>query len=202
MTVRVKICGVTTVADARTARDAGAFAIGLNFFSGSLRRVDPSQAATIVAATPGIYSVGVFVNETAEHVRAIAAAVGLDALQFHGDEDPAYCRGWQEKTVKAIRVRDRASVLRALEFDVDYILADAHTPGVYGGTGRRLDWELLAPLDKARLVLAGGLAPDNVAEAVRAVRPFAVDVASGVEIEPGRKDPRKVERFIANATAA
>lgn len=202
MTIRVKICGITNVADARVARDAGAAAIGLNFFSGSPRCIRPERAATIIASTPGICSVGVFVNEASERVREIARSVGLQALQFHGDEDPAYCSGWSTPVVKAIRIRDRESVARAGRYAVDYILADAYAPDAYGGTGRRVAWGLLGPLEKDRLILAGGLDPENVGEAIRVVRPFAVDVASGVEIEPGRKDPRKIERFIAHATTA
>jgi len=202
MSVRVKICGVTDVDDARMIRDAGAFAIGLNFFRGSPRYVTPERAAAIVAATPELCAVGVFVNQEREQVEAVAESVGLHALQFHGDEDPAYCAGWSRKVVKALRIRDRASLSGVAAYAVDYVLVDAYADDAYGGTGKQVRWELLQPLDKTRLVLAGGLDPDNVAAAVRQVRPFAVDVASGVEIEPGRKDPVKVERFIANATAA
>lgn len=202
MTVRVKICGITNAPDARHALDAGAAAIGLNFVRSSPRYVTPDTAAAIVAAVPSLCCVGVFVNEDPESVRAVAAAVGLHCLQFHGDEDPAYCEGWSLPIVKAIRVRGRATIDEARAYDVDYILADTYAPGVYGGSGRSFSWDLLEPLDRERLILAGGLNPENVAAAVRAVRPYGVDVASGVESEPGRKDPKKVERFIAHATTA
>lgn len=202
MTVRVKICGITNTTDARHAFCAGAAAIGLNFVRSSPRYVTPETAAEIVAAVPSLCCVGVFVNETRATVREIAAAVGIQCLQFHGDEDPAYCEGWSLPIVKAIRVRDRATIDDARAYPVDYILADAYSPEVYGGSGRSFAWNLLEPLDKDRLILAGGLHPENVAAAVRAVRPYAVDVASGVESEPGRKDPKKVERFIAHATNA
>lgn len=200
--VRVKICGITRPEDALCARDAGAWAIGLNFFSGSPRCVTPSQAAAIAAAVPQLTRVGVFVNEPRERVAAIAAAAGLDALQFHGDENPAYCGGWSLPVVKAIRVRDETSVAAARAFDVAFLLVDAWAPDQYGGSGRTFAWELLAPLDRDRLILAGGLDPGNVAAAVRAVRPFAVDVASGVESAPGIKDPEKVRRFVDHAIHA
>ena len=202
MTVRVKICGITTVDDAIAAREAGAWAIGVNFFPNSPRYVVPERAADIVAAVPEVLCVGVFVNESRERVESIADDVGLGALQFHGDENPAYCRHWERPVVKAFRIRDAASVAGAQGFDVDFILADAHADGLYGGSGRVLPWTLLAEMDKARLILAGGLDPDNVADAVRAVRPYAVDVASGVEATPGRKDSEKIRRFVEHAIHA
>jgi phosphoribosylanthranilate isomerase len=200
--VRVKICGITCAEDARCARAAGAWAIGLNFFPKSPRCVTPARAVEIVAAAAGMFCVGVFVNEERERVQAIADEAGLHALQFHGDENPAYCAGWSLPVIKAIRVRDEASVVAAGEFPVAYVLADAWAPDLYGGSGRTFAWELLRPLDRDRLILAGGLDPGNVAAAVRAVRPFAVDVASGVESEPGRKDPEKVRRFVDHALHA
>ena len=200
--VRVKICGITRPEDALCARDAGAWAIGLNFFSGSPRCVTPARAAAIAAAVPQLTRVGVFVNEPRERVAAIAAETGLDALQFHGDENPAYCRDWSLPVVKAIRVRDETSVAAARAFDVAFLLVDAWAPDQYGGSGRTFAWDLLAPLDRDRLILAGGLDPGNVAAAVRAVRPFAVDVASGVESAPGIKDPEKVRRFVDHAIHA
>ncbi|MBI4515576.1 MAG: phosphoribosylanthranilate isomerase [Deltaproteobacteria bacterium] len=201
--VKVKICGITNVADALHAAAAGAAAIGLNFYPPSPRCLDPEAARAIVAALPPqVCAVGVFVNEARARVAEIARAVGLRALQFHGDESPADCRGWPLKVIKALRVRDAAALAAAAAYDVDFVLLDAYVEGQAGGTGRRFAWELSAGCDRSRLILAGGLTPENVAAAVRLVRPLAVDVASGVETRPGVKDPELVRRFIANAQTA
>jgi phosphoribosylanthranilate isomerase len=201
--VRVKVCGITNVDDALAAVDAGATALGFNFYSRSQRYVSPAAAGEIITRLPAsACTVGVFVDEPRDSVASIAAQVGLRALQFHGNEPPELCRGWPQKTVKAVRVRDRDAVMQASAYDVDFILADAYVEGQFGGTGARIALELLEGLDHRRLILAGGLTADNVAEAVRAVRPFAIDVASGVEAAPGRKDWRLMRRFIANAQAA
>jgi len=201
--VKVKICGITTVDDAVTAARAGAAAIGLNFYSRSLRYVSVEQARAIVAALPPeVCPVGVFVNETRGHVVDVATTVGLRAVQLHGDESPADCTGWSIKVIKALRVRDAASVEQAAAYPVDFILLDAYVEGHAGGTGRRFAWDLATRCDRSRLILAGGLTADNVADAVRAVRPYAVDVASGVERGPGIKDTQLIQRFIANAQTA
>jgi phosphoribosylanthranilate isomerase len=201
--IKVKICGITNVADALAAAHAGAAAIGLNFYPRSPRCVSIEQARAIVAALPsGMCPVGVFVNETRARVAQIIAAVGLRAVQFHGDESPADCAGWSVKVIKALRVRDAASVTRAADYPVDFILLDAYVEGHAGGTGQRFAWELAGTCDRARLILAGGLTADNVAEAVRVTRPLAVDVASGVERAPGIKDAQLIQRFIANAQTA
>lgn len=203
MPVKVKICGVTRVADALHAARAGADAIGLNFSLRSPRRVSVEQAAAIAAALPaGVCTVGVFVDADREEIAAVAATVGLDALQFHGDEPPALCAGWDRKTIKALRVRDATTLAGAGDWAVDFILADAYVEGQAGGTGQRVPLAWLGGVARERLILAGGLTPETVAEAVRAVRPAAVDVASGVEAAPGIKDPEKVERFIAHARTA
>jgi len=204
MSVKVKICGVTTVADALHAARAGADAIGLNFHPPSPRCVSLDTAAEIAAALPsGVCRIGVFVDLPRARVAAIADHVGLDGLQFHGDEAPALCAGWRRKTIKAVRVRAPHSArAAAAAYAVDWLLADAYVAGVPGGTGARVPVEWLAGVGRQRLILAGGLTPETVADAVRAVRPAAVDVASGVERAPGRKDAEKVERFIANARLA
>lgn len=203
MTVHVKICGVTNQADAETACAAGAAAIGFNFFPGSRRYVPEATAAEIVRSLAGrACMVGVFVDATRDEVERIANLVGLDALQFHGDENPQYCEGWSRKVIKAVAIKDAASVAAARRYATPLLLADAYAPGERGGTGKTFAWNLLAGLDHTRLVLAGGLTPDNVGQAVREVRPYAVDVASGVESAPGCKDAEKVRRFIANAHAA
>jgi phosphoribosylanthranilate isomerase len=203
MSTKVKICGVTSVADALMVAAAGADAIGLNFFPHSPRFVSVELAAEIAAALPaGIWRVGVFVDAPRDAVRSTAERVGLDALQFHGAEPPGACTGWDRTVIKAVRVRDAQALAAAADYAVDFILADAHVEGRAGGTGQRVPTEWLAGVPADRLILAGGLTPDNVADAIRAVRPAAVDVASGVEHAPGRKDAQKVARFIANARIA
>jgi phosphoribosylanthranilate isomerase len=201
--VKVKICGITSVVDARAAVAAGADFLGLNFFPPSPRHVEIDAATAIAAAVGGVPLVGIFVDEARATVERVAAAVGLAALQFHGDEDPDYCRGWPWRTIKALRIRAGADPARlAADYDTDYVLLDTHVPDVRGGTGVPLAVDAAAGLPAARLFVAGGLTPDTVADAVRRFRPFAVDVASGVEESPGRKDHAKVEAFIRRAKAA
>jgi phosphoribosylanthranilate isomerase len=201
--VRVKICGITSLDDACAAIDAGAAALGFNFYKQSPRYMTPDVAAEIVARLPrAVCTVGVFVNESREQVAAIAKQVGLSALQFHGEERPEFCRGWAQKIVKAIRVRDGHAAANAQCYAVDFILADAYVEGRRGGTGRRVVPILLEGFERQHLILAGGLTPENVAEAVRSVRPFGLDVASGVERAPGRKDVALMRRFIAHAQAS
>jgi phosphoribosylanthranilate isomerase len=203
MPVKVKVCGVTRVEDALVAAQAGAAAVGLNFYPPSPRCVSVDTARAIVAALPpSICPVGVFVDEPREHVAEIARTVGLRALQFHGNESPADCGGWSLKVIKALRVRDRDSLAAVPRYPVDFILLDAYVEGRPGGTGSPFAWDLAVACERSRLILAGGLTPDNVAEAVRTVRPAAVDVASGVESMPGIKDAAQIRRFIANAHGA
>jgi len=203
MSLIVKICGLRTVEEALYAAQAGADAIGLNFYPASPRVVSVEVAADIAAALPrGVWRVGVFVDMPRGQIEQIAGRVGLDAVQFHGAEPPAACDGWERKTIKAIRVSGPDTAGAAAAYDVDYLLADAHVAGQPGGTGQRVPLDWLAGFARQRLILAGGLTPETVAEAVRAVRPAGVDVASGVESSPGVKDPEKVERFIANARMA
>jgi phosphoribosylanthranilate isomerase len=198
--VRVKICGITSLDDARAAIDAGAVALGFNFYRRSPRYVPPEMAAEIVAQLPrAVCTVGVFVNEPRDRVAAFASQVGLTALQFHGEESPEFCRGWPQTVIRAIRVRDGHAAANAQRYAVDFILADAYVEGQLGGTGRRIVPILLEGFERRHLILAGGLTPENVAEAVRTVRPFAVDVASGVERAPGKKDATLIRRFIAHA---
>jgi phosphoribosylanthranilate isomerase len=203
MPVKVKICGVRTLADARAAADAGADYIGLNFHPASPRCVEPEVARTIVAALPGVTFVGVFADRGRDAVAAIARQVGLEALQFHGDESPEDCAGWPYVTIKALRVRPGEDpTARAAGYATDHLLLDAFVPGTLGGTGAPLDLSALRDLPRARLFVAGGLTPERVAGVVAAVRPFAVDVASGVERTPGVKDHGKIEEFIRRAKAA
>jgi len=203
VSVRVKICGIRTVADARAAVAAGADYLGVNFHPPSPRFVEAGQARAIVEAVVGTPVVGVFVDLPRAEVEWLAAEVGLAALQFHGEEDPAYCTGWDRPTLKALRVRpgDDAAAL-ASRYRTDYILLDSYVAGVPGGTGVRLDPESARGIPPERLFVAGGLTPDTVAEVVRALRPYAVDVASGVEERPGVKDHDKIDAFIRRAKAA
>jgi phosphoribosylanthranilate isomerase len=201
--VRVKICGITTYEDARAALDAGADMLGFNFYPHSPRCIAPAAAAAIRARLAAeVRVVGVFVDATREQVTAAADTVGLSVLQFHGQETAAYCRGWTHPVIKAIRVRDADAAHEARSYAVDFILADAYVEGQPGGTGRRIATEMLEGFDSGRLILAGGLTPENVGAAVRAIHPFAVDVASGVETSPGRKDAQLMRRFVDNVHAA
>jgi len=203
VSVRVKICGVTSVEDALLAVDSGADLIGLNFYPPSPRCVSLATAHAIRATLPEhVWCVGVFVNADRPHIADLCARLRLHAVQFHGDEASADVQNWPCLTIKALRVPDDSPLPDWLQFPVNYLLLDTHKPGRYGGTGERFSWQRLTalPLDcRNRLILAGGLTPENVTEAVRAVRPWAVDVASGVESAPGRKDPDKVRAFISNA---
>jgi len=205
VSVRVKICGVTTVNDALVCAEAGADAIGLNFWSRSQRSIDLARAAEISRALPaGVMKVGVFVDAARDEiVRAIAGA-RLDAIQLHGDETPEDCRGFAVKVIKAIRVPPAGESPAGIadRYRVDYILLDADAGPEYGGSGRTFDWRLAAGVARGRLFLAGGLRPENVAAAVQAADPYAVDTASGVEIAPGRKDAKRVREFIDNAKHA
>ena len=205
MSVQVKICGVTTVNDALVCAEAGADAIGLNFWSRSKRSIDLARAAEISRALPtGVMKVGVFVDAARDEiVRAIEGA-SLDAIQLHGDENPEDCYGFAVKVIKAIRVPRTGESPAAIadRYRVDYILLDGDAGPEYGGSGRTFDWRIAAGVAGGRLFLAGGLRPENVAAAVQAAAPYAVDTASGVEIAPGRKDAQRVREFIDNAKHA
>jgi phosphoribosylanthranilate isomerase len=201
VSVRVKICGVTTAEDARVCAEAGADAIGLNFWPGSKRCVGVERAAEIASALPGqVSKVGVFVGAPREEIEHTVAAVGLDAIQLHGDESPEDCRGFTVPVIKALRVNDTLGAIdeAVARYDVAWVLLDSAA----GGSGIAFDWRRALGVAPGRLYLAGGLRPENVAEAVRLVRPYAVDTASGVERSPGRKDPRRVREFIENAKHA
>ena len=201
MTVRVKICGVTVADDVRLCGDAGADAVGINFAPASSRYVEPSAAAPLVrAASPLMSTVGVFVGRPLRQVCAIAFQLGLRGVQSYGDFGDAFPFG----LIAAFRVGDAAHLaaidayLAAANPLPSAILVDAFVEGYMGGTGHVAPWGLLADYRPVvPLILAGGLTPDNVAEAIRVVRPAGVDVASGVETSPGRKDPEKVKRFVA-----
>jgi phosphoribosylanthranilate isomerase len=203
--MRVKFCGITRLDDAREAARLGAWAIGLNHHPESPRFVEPDHAAEIATALKRqLEVVGVFVNPTLDEVVEATENAPLTMLQLHGDEGPAFCREVSRRTgcrvIKALRVRSAADIRGAEVFRTDFHLLDAYRPGSPGGTGETFDWEFLAGRhSEVPLILAGGLHPDNVAEGVRAADPFAVDVASGVEVEPGRKDHALMAEFFERA---
>jgi phosphoribosylanthranilate isomerase len=202
--VRVKICGITNRDDAMHAAASGADALGFVFYAASSRCVTPEQVWQIVADLPPFVTrVGLFVNEEPERIREIVSVCGLDAVQLHGDESPQDCLALPCRVIKGVRPRTAADLAPLAAFPVSALLVDAAVPGQYGGTGHRADWALAREIVvRHRVILAGGLNPENVAAAVGEVRPYGVDVASGVESRPGRKDPQKVANFIRMAKEA
>ena len=199
MNTRVKICGITRVQDGLDAVRFGAHAIGLVFYAPSPRAVAPDQARAIVDALPPfVTAVGLFVNADAEVVRATLAAVPLQLLQFHGDETPEYCAAFGVPYLKAVRVRPGVDLLQYSQqfLGARGLLLDAYVEGVRGGTGATFDWALIPYSLPLPVVLSGGLDADNVGAAVQAVRPWAVDVSSGVESAKGIKDAAKIEAFM------
>jgi phosphoribosylanthranilate isomerase len=214
---RIKICGITNIGDAMAAAEAGADAIGLNFYPKSARCVNRDDAATILQAAPaGLFRVGVVVNETVADLHQLmtelrsTASIGLQAVQLHGDEPPHYVGQVRANCViRARRLGEQGIAQIAADLEAcdrmrrlpDAVLVDAAAAGQYGGSGTTVSWSGLADyrrwLHNVPLILAGGLTPDNVAEAIRIVRPQAVDVASGVEASPGKKDHVKVRDFVA-----
>ena len=202
--VRVKICGITNRSDALRAVESGADALGFLFYPASPRYLAPERAREIIRRLPPLLTtVGVFVNETAPNVTAVREFCGLDAVQLHGEETPEFCRSLPGKVIRAFRLRDRAAITAARAWETDAWLFDSYVPNRPGGTGARFNWDWLkqaSPLPRPFLV-AGGLTPQNVGECIRAVRPYAVDVSSGVEDEPGKKNPEKLIRLIAAVRA-
>ena len=199
MRTRVKICGITRVEDALTAVAHGCDAIGLVFYGPSPRNVDIQRAAEIVAALPPfVSSVGLFVDAMPGEINTVLAEVQLDLLQFHGEESPDACRLYGLPYMKAVRVRGDTNLLQyATQYqDARALLLDAFLPGVAGGTGHVFDWSLIPQQLPVLLVLAGGLTPDNVAGAIRQVRPYAVDVSGGVEESKGIKSAAKIAAFM------
>ena len=203
-----KICGVTNAADAGAAIREGADALGINFFEGSKRFVPLPEAAEWLPACAGkVARVAVTVNPSAEFVAELAGSGLFEAVQFHGDESPEFCAAsgfpiW----IKAVAAKDAATLEGALAYRTPFLLVDAYSADARGGTGKLPDWGLVREFVRAnpgrRIILAGGLTPGNVAEAVRAVGPYALDVASGVEIAPGKKDPAAIRKFIGEIKAA
>ncbi|HEX8501017.1 MAG TPA: phosphoribosylanthranilate isomerase [Pyrinomonadaceae bacterium] len=204
---KVKVCGITNLEDALAALEVGAAMLGLNFYARSPRRVTPEEARRIVERLPeGVECVGVFVNESApEEVERIARESGVAAVQLHGGETPEFCRAVKGlTTIKALRVGPAFTPEDAAAYPTDAVLLDAYVAGEWGGTGHTFDWSLARRTREAvpRLFLAGGLKPDNVAAAIAAVRPFAVDVCSGVETSPGRKSLPLMRRLVEEVREA
>lgn len=203
--MKVKICGITNEADAVHAVAAGADALGFVLYRHSPRYIEPTIARRIIAGLPPfVLTVGVFVNEEVATVRRLMDECGLSLAQLHGDEPASYCQSLGRPALKALRLKDRGSFLSLAEFqgraNVRGFVIDAFSEQAYGGTGRTADWTLAAEAARAApVLLAGGLTPLNVAEAIERVRPYGVDVSSGVEAQPGKKDPAKVKAFIEAA---
>ena len=200
--VHVKICGVTTVSDALACAELGASAIGVNFVPGSPRRIDVARARDIARAlsATNVLVVGVVADLDVDSMRALVREAELGCLQLHGSEPPETLAPLLPHAYKAVRIATASDVEGARRYGGDYLLADAKVSGALGGTGETFDWSLVKGLARERrLTLAGGLRPDNVAQAVRAVEPWCVDVASGVEHAPGIKDHDAIRRFIREA---
>jgi phosphoribosylanthranilate isomerase len=197
--VRIKICGITNLKDALLAAALGADALGFIFYPRSPRALAPETARDIIAQLPPfITTVGVFVDEEAATVRELAARVGLDWLQLHGNESPEYCRSLGRRVIKGFRIKNQSSLadLAVYRDAVRALLLDTYIKGLPGGTGESFDWQLAREARQfGPIILAGGLTPDNVAQAVTTALPVAVDVASGVEAAPGKKDPEKLRAF-------
>ncbi len=196
---RVKVCGITSSEDALCAVRLGASALGFVFYEKSPRFVTPSEAKEIIRQIPPfVTKVGVFVNAGADYLREAKDIAGFDVYQFHGDETPEFCATFSEDYIKAIRVKDSGSLDAVELYDTDAFLFDTYSPDAYGGTGENFSWDVLSgrKLEGEFVILSGGLNPDNVRDAIRAVGPYAVDVSSGVESSPGIKDHAKLERFM------
>jgi phosphoribosylanthranilate isomerase len=196
--VRVKICGITNLDDALMAVEAGADALGFVFFHKSPRHISPEQAAGIINRLPPfVQTVGLFINEDLATVNATANLCGIDLVQLHGEEAPDFCQAVNRRIIKAFRVKDASTLKEMKQYDVAACLLDAWSPTAHGGTGKTFNWKIAATAAiSERVVLAGGLTPENVAEAVQQVKPYAVDVSSGVESGPGKKDAELVRRFL------
>jgi phosphoribosylanthranilate isomerase len=200
--VRVKVCGITNLDDAIKAVELGADFLGFNFYPPSPRYIAPEKARAILARVPAqVGKVALFVNEPKEKIREVIDKQSFSTVQLHGEESAEYCRGWELKVIKAFRVRNRESLIGMEEFPADYYLVDTWAPG-YGGSGAPFPWKWLEGLNSERLILAGGLDAGNVAEAIRLVRPYGVDVCTGIEARPGIKDHEKLKKFIFAAKNA
>ena len=202
--IKIKICGITNFDDALAAADAGADALGFNFYKKSPRYIEPEKAAEIISQLPPfVMPVAIFVNEREERIRDIQFTTGIKVLQFHGDERPDFCDRFATRVIKAFQVKDKESVKHMAQYHVSALLLDSYKEGVRGGTGTTFDWHLAVVAKTfGRIILAGGLTPENVAEAVKLVQPYGVDVAGGVETGKGIKDHAKIKKFIIEVRRA
>ena len=198
--VKVKICGMTQLKDAAFAVEQGADAVGFIFYNKSPRSVTMKTARDIILKLPPLVdTVGVFVNESVDRINKVANYCGLDLVQLHGEESPAFCRKIQRRVIKAFRVKDLQSIKQLEKYSVSGYLLDTFSDNLHGGTGKIFDWNLALPAKKmGPVILAGGLTARNILQAIRQARPYGVDVCSGVEKLPGVKDPEKVRAFLKN----
>ncbi len=202
--IKIKICGITNLDDAMAAAEYGADALGFNFYKKSPRSVEPMKAAEIIAQLPPfVVPVGIFVNEREERIREIVSQTCLQGIQLHGDETPEFCQRFGTRVIKAFQIKNKESLKHMSHYRVSAYLLDSYKEGVRGGTGETFDWHLAVVAKTfGRVILAGGLTTENVAEAVRLVQPYGIDVAGGVEREKGVKDHARLKTFIVEARRA
>jgi phosphoribosylanthranilate isomerase len=199
--IKIKICGMTNIDDALLAVDLGADALGFIFYKESKRYIRPERAHEIILKLPPfVTKVGVFVNQGLDEIKNIKEEAGFDIFQLHGDESPDFCKRLGREVIKTIRVREDIDPKGIESYHVQAILFDTYSAKGYGGTGKSFSWEILENLNASkRIILSGGLSPGNVAEAIRIVNPYGVDISSGVEDYPGKKNPEKLKKFIEAA---
>jgi phosphoribosylanthranilate isomerase len=201
--VKIKVCGIKNKEDALRAVSLGAWALGFIFYKKSPRYISPEVAAKIIQALPKkVVSVGVFVNETEAQISRIAKSCGLKAIQFHGDESPAFCKKFKGvMIIKAIRIKNKADFKKANNFKTDFVLFDTYQKQLFGGTGKHFDWSLLENRKglKSKVILSGGLNQENIGKAISSVEAYAFDVSSGVEKRPGKKCYRLLKKFFHQA---
>ncbi|MEK7306745.1 MAG: phosphoribosylanthranilate isomerase [Nitrospirota bacterium] len=199
--IKVKICGITNLDDAMAAANAGADALGFIFYKDSPRYIEPAKAGEIIRYLPPfVKTVGVFVNEKEPDVIRVIESTGIDILQLHGEEPPGFCALFDKPVIKAIRVKQRESITCLANYNVSAFLLDSYSRKGYGGTGEGFDLDIAVEAKRfGRIILSGGLTPDNIADAKEKVRPYAVDVCSGVEASKGKKDHEKIRLFIQRA---
>ena len=202
--IKIKICGITNLDDALFAAECGADALGFNFYKKSPRYIEPQKAAEIIGQLPPfVMPVAVFVNEREERIREIQHMTCIQSIQLHGDESPEFCQRFEGRVIKAFQVKDKESLKVMAHYHVGAFLLDSYREGIRGGTGVTFDWHLAVVAKTfGKIILAGGLTPENVTEAVKLVQPYGVDVAGGVEKEKGIKDQSKVKKFITEVRRA
>ncbi len=195
---RIKICGITNIEDALLAIDLGADALGFIFYRESKRYIDPLVARDIISSLPPfINTVGVFVNQQADEIKTVKEKAGFHTIQLHGDESPDLCKKLDGKVIKAIRIRDKINAEEVESYPVMAVLFDTYSTKGFGGTGESFSWEILKDLNTSKkIILSGGLTPENVSHAIQSVKPYAVDVSSGVEDYYGKKSSEKLKAFI------